>query len=204
MSRLRAAAPYRISTQELLAGAATPSRGEDIDMENLPPSRPVSPAFGFGASSATIMSRASTPAYMPAPPGVPLSRAATPAFDAQKLFLPDSRGTTPWTYDGCTPTPFSQRAYDGRTPMSFPQRTGTQEAHQYNHRAGPSSPPPAKRRRLLPDSSSSATRPLQELAQFFDTAAEDSDEDAGADLEEDEEETLSDTGKLFRCSFFFD
>ncbi|KAJ7114459.1 hypothetical protein C8R44DRAFT_740598 [Mycena epipterygia] len=66
--RLRASAPYRIPTTLLQAGAATPSRGEEIDMADLPPSCPVSPAFGFGALPAQMqMSRAATPAYMPAP-----------------------------------------------------------------------------------------------------------------------------------------
>ncbi|KAJ7105664.1 hypothetical protein C8R44DRAFT_745815 [Mycena epipterygia] len=187
--RLRASAPYRIPTALLQAGAATPSRGEEIDMGDLPPSRPVSPAFGFGAPLAQMqMSRAATPAYTPAPDAllsIPDSRGATPTPDPQRalssdpdvragtpLFLPGSRGPTPYQYDFRTPTPFSGGA--------FPER-----------RAGPSSLPPAKRRRIA--SSSPPPLPVKDVAGFFDTAAEDSEEDNGEEEGEDEdEETLSD------------
>ncbi|KAJ7106152.1 hypothetical protein C8R44DRAFT_745244 [Mycena epipterygia] len=102
--RLRASAPYRIPTTLLQAGAATPSRGEEIDMADLPPSRPVSPAFGFGAPPAQMqMSRAATPAYMPTPDtpfSIPdSSRAGTP------LFIPGSRGPTPYQNGGVRPPP---------------------------------------------------------------------------------------------------
>ncbi|KAJ7104626.1 hypothetical protein C8R44DRAFT_887082 [Mycena epipterygia] len=185
--RLRASAPYRIPTALLQAGAATPSRGEEIDMGDLPPSRSVSPAFGFGAPLAQMqMSRAATPAYTPAPDAllsIPDSRGATP--DLQRapssnpnvragtpLFLPGSRGPTPYQYDFRTPTPFSRGA--------FPE-----------HRAGPSSLPQAKRRRIA--SSSPPPLSVTDVAGFLDTAAEDSDEDNGEEEGEDEdEETLSD------------
>ncbi|KAJ7142500.1 hypothetical protein C8R44DRAFT_865835 [Mycena epipterygia] len=98
--RLCASTPYRIPTALLQAGAATPSRGEEIDMGDLPPSCPISPAFGFGAPLAQMqMSRATTPAY-------------TPALDAL-LSIPDLQGATQ--------TPDPQRA-----PSSDPNvRAGT-------------------------------------------------------------------------------
>ncbi|KAJ7090719.1 hypothetical protein C8R44DRAFT_750947 [Mycena epipterygia] len=169
--RLRASAPYRIPTTLLQAGAATPSRGEEIDMADLPPSCPVSPAFGFGAPPAQMqMSRAATPAYMPAP-DAPFSIPDS-ARAGMPLFIPGSRGPTPYQYDFRTPTPFSGGP--------LPER-----------RAGPSSPPPAKRRRV--DSSPPAPRPV---ARYFDMAAEDSDEDNEANEQEEpeveDEETLSD------------
>ncbi|KAJ7083562.1 hypothetical protein C8R44DRAFT_894447 [Mycena epipterygia] len=184
-SRLHAPVPYRIPTHQLQAGAATPSRGEDMDMADLPPSRPVSPAFGFGAPPAQQMSHASTPAYTPASE----SRAVTPTSDVPvffpdswgatpdtcvgtPLFMPGSWGPTPYQYDYCTPTPFSGGL--------LPER-----------RAGPSSPPPAKRRQL--ESSPPPRRPLKNVEQYFDTAAEDSDEgNAEEECDEEDEETLSD------------
>ncbi|KAJ7106151.1 hypothetical protein C8R44DRAFT_745243 [Mycena epipterygia] len=83
------------------------------------------------------------------------------------------------------PSTPSYNRLDFRTPTPFsggplPKR-----------RAGPSSPPPAKRRRV--DSSPPAPRPV---AQYFDMAAEDSDEDNEANEQEEpeveDEETLSD------------
>ncbi|KAJ7131115.1 hypothetical protein C8R44DRAFT_731381 [Mycena epipterygia] len=66
--RLHASMPYRIPTALLQAGAATPLHREEINMGNLPPSCPVSPAFGFSALlTQTQISRAATPVYMPAP-----------------------------------------------------------------------------------------------------------------------------------------
>lgn len=201
-SRLRTAAPYRIPTSQLQAGAATPSRGEDIDMGDLPPSRPVSPMFGFGAPPQMAMLRAATPAYTPAPDAL--------------LFIPESRGPTPFTFDGRTPTPFPQHVgSDAREGMeSMPlfmagSRGPTPYAYEFcsptpfsegalpERRAGPSSPPPPKRRRT--ECSPPPRRRLKNLeAYFFDVAAEDSDEDDGEEEgEEDDGETLSDIGQLF-------
>ncbi|KAJ7127205.1 hypothetical protein C8R44DRAFT_733831 [Mycena epipterygia] len=171
--RLRAPTPYRIPMHQLQAGAATPSRGEDMDMADLPPSRPVSPAFGFGVPPAQQMSRASTPAYTPASVFFPNSWGATPDTRVgTPLFMPGSWGPTPYQYEYRTPTPFSGGL--------LPER-----------RAGPSSPPPAKRRRL--ESSPPPRRPLKNVEQYFDTAAEDSNEgDAEEERNEEDEETLSD------------
>ncbi|KAJ7104623.1 hypothetical protein C8R44DRAFT_746307 [Mycena epipterygia] len=186
---------------ELQAGAAMPSRGEDMDMADLPPSHPVSPAFGFGVLPAQQMLHASTPAYMPASE----SRAVTPTSDAP-VFFPDSWGATP---DTCVGTPLFMPGSRGPTPYQYDYRNPTPFSGGVlpEHCAGPSSPPPAKQRRL--ESSPPPHRPLKNVKQYFDTAAEDSNEgDTEEERDEEDEETLSDIAtremhqRELRCSTF--
>ncbi|KAJ7107363.1 hypothetical protein C8R44DRAFT_885382 [Mycena epipterygia] len=177
----------------------TPSRGEDIDMGDLPPSRPVSPAFGLGVSAQMPMSRAATPAYTPAPDAP--TPAYMPAPDGP-LFFPGSRGPTPFTYDGRTPTPFPKYATDntplflpdsrGPTPYDWRTPTPFSGGPLPERRQRSSSPPTTKRRRI--ESSPPVRRPAKNVESFFDMAAEDSDEGEDGEHERDEEddETLSD------------
>ncbi len=64
--RLRGDAPYRIPTQYLQSGAATPSRGEDLDYDATIASRATSPAPYLQPAPQSAGSRAPTPAYIKA------------------------------------------------------------------------------------------------------------------------------------------
>ncbi len=92
--RLREDAPYRILTQYLESGAATPSRAEDLDYDVSIGSRPTSPAPYLDPPPQSSASRAATPAYIKAEvidEDLSIGALAGQVFDVEALDLPPPR-----------------------------------------------------------------------------------------------------------------
>jgi hypothetical protein len=121
--RLRSSAPYRVPTSLLQSGAATPSRGDDMEYDL--PSRAPTPVPAWQPPLQSD-SRAPTPAYIPPPAWDPAqfnSRAPTPAYMPPPAWQPaqsDSRAPTP----AYMPPPQQTNSTRGPTPLFLPGLRG--------------------------------------------------------------------------------
>ncbi|KAJ6607284.1 hypothetical protein B0H10DRAFT_2194971 [Mycena sp. CBHHK59/15] len=210
--RLRASAPYRVPSSLLKSGAATPSRGEDMEYDL--PSRSPTPVPAWQPPLQSD-SRAPTPTYMPPPAWQPAQsdpRAPTPGYMPPPQQMGSTRGSTPLFLPGSRgPTPYSGREF---TPLILHGMSRMREPSP-----PPSVEPPRKRRCVESDSDGDDEgdgdddgdddqeqdketlrrhflRPDKSIPRrirnFLDMAAEDSDEHGEPEEDEEGEATLSD------------